>query len=166
MALHPISRPESNPAATPAPRIERDARAGYEGLVATRRLLTEANIAIAREPNRMGAWRLVANALEARKSFQVHTGICNSDAGPFLHLLESRPELGSSLQALFDDHARIFTAIDQLIARATATRGDNAEAVEVLRSSAASAQATLAAYEIRFHELAFEWANRDIGGEA
>ena len=164
MALHPISRPESSPAAEP--RLEHDARAGYEGLVATRRLLSEASAAIAREPNRMGAWRLVASALEARRSFQVHTGICNSDAGPLLHLLDTRPELGPKLQSLLDGHARIFAALDNLIARATATRGDNADAVEVLRSASTSAQATLAAYEIRFHELAFEWSNRDIGGEA
>jgi hypothetical protein len=164
MALHPVSRPQANPDLSPA--IERDARAGYEGLVATRRLLSEASNAIAREPNRMGAWRLVANALEARKAFQVHTGICNSEAGPLLHLLDSRPELGPSLQALFDDHARIFGAIDHLIARATATRGDNQGAVEILRAASASAQASLSAYEIRFHDLAFEWANRDIGGES
>ncbi len=166
MALHPISRPEPNPSSIAAARDERDARIGYEALVAARRLLSDASQAIAREPNRMGAWRLVANALEARKAFQVHTSICNSDSGPLLHLASTRPDLGSSLQGLFDDHVRIFSALDQLISRATATRGDNTESIEVLRSVVATSQTHMAAYEGRFHELAFEWANRDIGGEA
>lgn len=137
---------------------------GQNSLPATRHLLADASTAIAREPNRMGAWRMLGAALEARKAFQTHMGLCRSPYGPLLHVAEERPWLRPMVDRVFAEQERILARLDDLIARAARARGSSDDSARDLRASAVHCDAAVAAYEGRFHGLAFEWVNREIGG--
>lgn len=152
---------------TPArPSPSRNASEAYESLRAARALLAEAGNSVVREPNRMGAWRLVASALQARKALTVHGNICASDGGPLLHLAEARPRLIPAVGHLAEDRHRLISRIDALVALANQAKVTGTGSAQRLRAESARLMAALGAYERRFHAIAFEWANRDIGGEA
>ena len=155
MTLQEISNP---PAATTTN--------GHDSLPACRKLVAGAATAIAREPNRMGAWRLVGSMLEARKAFQSHIALSRSPQGPLLHLAEGSPRLHAYLRKLFAEHGKILARFDNLIATANREKADHPGPANKLRASAAHCNAALAAYERRFHEVVFEWSHRDLGGEA
>lgn len=137
---------------------------GHDGLPATRHLLSEASRAIAREPNRMGAWRMLGAALEARKAFQSHMSLCRSPYGPLLHVAEERPWLRPAIDRLFSDQQQVLARLDDLIARTARDKGSSEHSAQDLRVGAVHCDAVLAAYERRYHGLAFEWVNREIGG--
>ncbi|MDZ7729140.1 MAG: hypothetical protein U5Q44_13615 [Dehalococcoidia bacterium] len=137
---------------------------GHDSLPATRHLLADASTAIAREPNRMGAWRMLGAALEARKAFQTHMGLCRSRYGPLLHVAEERPWLRPTVDRILAEQDRILARLDDLIARAARNKGSSDDSTHDLRASAVHCDAAVAAYERRYHGLAFEWVNREIGG--
>jgi hypothetical protein len=154
MTLHPASE-------LTASRAE-----GHESLSTCRRLVETASNAIAHEPNRMGAWRLVGALLDARKAFQSHMALCRSSHGPLVHIGESSPRLQPAVHKVLDDHRNIIARFDDLIALASREKATNAGSARRLRVAAVHADAALAAYERRFHDIVYEWSNRDLGGEA
>jgi hypothetical protein len=139
---------------------------GHESLSISRSLISDAAAAIAREPNRMGAWRMVGSVLEARKAFQSHITLCRSAHGPLLHLVDSNPRLHASVEKLLAEHQNLVARFDGLIAIASREKATNAGSARRLRVAAVHCDAALAAYERRFHDIVYEWANREIGGEA
>lgn len=137
---------------------------GHDSLPATRSLVGDAAVAIAREPNRMGAWRMLGAALEARKAFQSHMALCKSHYGPLLHMGEERPWLQPAIRRLQTDQERILAGLDRLISLAARNKTAADSAAHELRAAAAQCSATIGAYEAHYHALVFEWVNRDIGG--
>lgn len=155
MALHPVSKSGGHNHAN-----------DNESLGIARTLLGEAATAIAREPNRMGSWRMVGSLLEARKAFQSHVALCRSSRGPLLHLPESAPHLQPALSRILAEHDNVVARIDALIALASREKVSSAASARRLRVAAVHCDAALAAYARRFHEIVFEWSHRDLGGEA
>lgn len=105
-------------------------------------------------------WQLAAGLLAARTALVKHAGVCSSEYGPLSHLVEARPRLGPAVDRALKDHTILQRETDRLIAQ---VNKNNARA-EYGRRARALAYA-IRAHQRRVTAIAFEWANRDIGGE-
>jgi hypothetical protein len=117
--------------------------------------------AVLREPqSSLRRWRCLSEILAARKAFLNHSTVCTSADGPVAHLLKQKPRLTADVGRLGDDHVEIRHAFDGLIARASRQDGLDISPAEIDVLAR-----RLAKHKFTSTGLAFEWANRDIGGE-
>jgi hypothetical protein len=125
--------------------------------------LQDAAQALRQDGGRMGLWRYLGSALNARKALTSHASACGSVNGPLLHIVDARPRLRPRVQRCLNDHVRLLTLVDGIIHDA---RGDAGAGPESLRNRAIACSTAVAAHGRRVRTTAFEWAYRDIGGEA
>ncbi len=111
-------------------------------------------------PSNLRRWRCLSELLAARKAFLNHAIVCTSADGPVAHLLLQKPRLTADVDRLGDDHIQIRREFDGLIARTSRQGGLDLSPVEVELLAR-----RLAKHKFTSTGLAFEWANRDIGGE-
>lgn len=105
-------------------------------------------------------WQLAAGLLAARTALVKHAGACSSEYGPLSHLVEARPRLGPAVERALNDHTILQREIDRLISRV------NKNDVQAGHDRPARLLAgAIRAHQRRVTAIAFEWANRDIGGE-
>jgi hypothetical protein len=127
---------------------------GPESLPLARTLMNDAIAAIRREPNRMGAWRMVGAVLEARKAFKTHIALCNSPYGPLLPLTEGRPDLDPAVRHLLGEHAALVRCFDDLITFANRDKAKSPASVKAIQDAVNGCADALAAYEERYRALA------------
>lgn len=135
-------------------------RTAYLSLESAIQSLESATASLASDPSRLGRWRVLGELLAARKAFQNHSGACSSPNGPFLHVVNQKPRLQSRVRKIINDHGRIQAVLDRLIARIS---GDSAGAIE--QGEFTRIMSAMRSHQLKSAEVAFEWANRDIGGE-
>lgn len=127
------------------------------------RQLDEAAAELLHPEGRMSVWRFLGNALAARKALANHAAACSSPRGPLAHIEESRPRLRSRVQRCLGEHDRMIALLDSLIAGAKAAESlDTA----VLRRRTLLCASMASGHGRRVRATVFEWAYRDIGGEA
>lgn len=125
--------------------------------------LQDAAQALRQDPGRMGLWRYLGSALTARKALSSHASACGSVNGPLLHIEDARPRLRPRVQRCLGDHVRLLALVDGIIDDA---RSDAEVGAQSLRNRAIACATAVAAHGRRVRATAFEWAYRDIGGEA
>lgn len=128
---------------------------GSESLPLTRTLVENAVSAIQREPNRMGAWRLVGAALEARKAFKTHIALCHSAYGPLMRLASERADMDHAARRLLDEHAGLVACLDDLISMANRDKASTPAAARALKETALGCAEAFDAYERRYRALVF-----------
>lgn len=129
--------------------------AGEESLPLARTLLENAVSAIKREPNRMGAWRLVGATLEARKAFKTHVSLCSSPHGPLARAASQGPELAARSGVLLSEHRELMACLDDLITMANREKGATPAAARALCAMAEGCTVAIDGYERRYRELIF-----------
>ena len=126
--------------------------------------LQDAAQTLRQDPGRMGVWRYLGSALNARKALTSHASACSSTNGPLLHIEDARPRLRTRVQRCLNDHERLLSLLDDVILDARASEAGTS--VDQLRNRAIACATAVASHGRRVRTTVFEWAYRDIGGEA
>jgi hypothetical protein len=144
-------------AETARPTVARTASASLEAacssLATARSILEEPRSSLQR-------WRSLSELLVARKAFVNHSAACASESGPLVHLVAQKPRLTTRVARLDDDHSHIRRQFDRLIAGAS-----RQDSIDIDSSELDLLGRSLGKHQSMSTSLAFEWANRDIGGE-
>jgi hypothetical protein len=127
-------------------------------------LLEQAAAELLLDEGRMGSWRFLGTVLSARKALANHATACASSRGPLAHIEDARPRLHNRVHRCLAEHDRLLRMVDGLITQARSA-GPDLDAAP-LRRRALNCAVAAAGHGRRVRATVFEWAYRDIGGEA
>ena len=136
------------------------ARTASASLEAAVRSVESAKAILDDSPSSLRRWRCLSELLVARKAFLNHSAVCTSEGGPLLHLVDQKPRLNAHICRLRSEHDELRRDFDNLIARASRQEGQDLDSSEI-----GLLGQRLDRPRFTSTGLAFEWANRDIGGE-